>query len=83
MDSNHNNVIFIFNEYFMLFDCDFLLVFSDFTSSTDKETALATRYKIGYFYIAILCVSVLFNIGLLIYIVIQDIKYWRRLKKEK
>ena len=75
MDSQINNAIFIFNEHFILFACDFVIIFSDYTPS------ITERHKLGYFYIAFILLSIAVNLVLIIYIVIIDIKNWLRLRK--
>ena len=70
MDSKLNNFVFIFNEYFLLFTGDLVLLFSDFVIYP------TSRYKFGYLYLALFYLSAFVNVGLMIYTLKQNIKKW-------
>ena len=83
MDSKVNNALFIFNEVFMLYSCDFLFVFSEYTSSINQEQAIENRYQFGWVYIWFILVSCLVNIIQLTVILTQDIRKALRIRKQK
>ena len=83
MDSKVNNALFIFNEVFMLYSCDFLFVFSEYTSSINQEQAIENRYQFGWVYIWFILVSCLVNIIQLTVILTQDIRKALRVRKQK
>ena len=83
MDSKVNNGLFIFNEVFMLYSCDFLFVFSEYTSSINQEQAIENRYQFGWVYIWFILVSCLVNIIQLTVILTQDIRKALRIRKQK
>ena len=83
MDSKLNNALFIFNEVFMLYSCDFLFIFSEYTSSINQEEAIENRYQFGWVYIWFILVSCLVNIIQLTVILTQDIRKALRIRKQK
>ena len=83
MDSKVNNALFIFNEVFMLYSCDFLFIFSEYTSSINQEQAIENRYQFGWVYIWFILVSCLVNIIQLTVILTQDIRKALRIRKQK
>ena len=83
MDSKVNNALFIFNEIFMLYSCDFLFIFSEYTSSINQEQAIENRYQFGWVYIWFILVSCLVNIIQLTVILTQDIRKALRIRKQK
>ena len=83
MDSKVNNALFIFNEAFMLYSCDFLFIFSEYTSSINQEQAIENRYQFGWVYIWFILVSCLVNIIQLTVILTQDIRKALRVRKQK
>ena len=83
MDSKLNNALFIFNEVFMLYSCDFLFIFSEYTSSVNQEEAIENRYRFGWVYIWFILVSCLVNIVQLTVILTQDIRRALRIRRQK
>ena len=74
MDSATNNWLFLYNEFFVLFACDFVLVFTAYTSERDLNKDIEYKYEIGYLYIGIQLASALINIVLLVIIIVLDLK---------
>ena len=77
MDSTLNNAIFIFNEYFMLFACDFVLIFTGYTHTVYSQHAM------GYVYIGLILLSIAVNVTFLVTIFVIDAKTWFSLKKRR
>ena len=79
MDDRMNNIVFCFNEYFFLFSCDFVLVFTDFVPTAEQ------RYTLGYFYLSFFLISFVINLSRLAYTYSKMIKKWkeRRILKKR
>ena len=77
MDSTISNAIFIFNEYFMMFSCDFVLIFTDYTST------VTSQHTMGYVYIGLILLSIAVNVTFLVTIFVIDTKTWFHLKKRR
>ena len=77
MDTKANNFLYCFNEYFFLFSCDFVLVFSDFVPTAEN------RYILGYVYLSLFYTSAGVNLLVLANIFIGDIKQWWKLRAKR
>ena len=77
MDSRTANLLFCFNEFFLVFSCDMLLIFTDFVGSH------ISRYYLGYLYLSGFYLSIFFNLGCMVDSYVKRLKRWKELKKEK
>ena len=64
MDSRSNNFVYSANEWIVLLNSYFILLFSDFVPEPEQ------RYFFGKVYLGVLAVSMAFNIALFIFMLV-------------